>query len=142
MTVATGRALSSSALATSVADPESVRVARYTERVGAETAERDPLAIVATLRFPREIIVTVGDGLRYLLQRTGYSVVAGDADSEHLLALPLPESHRQLGPHRVHSLAQILVGDAFVVCASARQRIVTVKAPDEASGTPSCESSQ
>ncbi len=124
------------------ADPEAVRVARYSQLVGADRTERDPLAIVAALRFPREIVVTVGDGLRYLLQRTGYSVVAGDTDSEHLLALPLPESHRQLGPHRVHALAQILVGDAFVVCASARQRIVTVRAPDEASRTPSCESSQ
>lgn len=142
MTVVAGLVLSDVALATSVLAPESVRVARYTERVGPDSAERDPLAIVASLRFPREIVVTVGDGLRYLLQRTGYSVVTGDAASEHLLALPLPESHRQLGPHRVRSITEILVGDAFVVCTSARQRIVTILASDEASRMTSCERSQ
>ena len=52
------------------ADPsDAVRVARYTQLVGADRSERDPLAVVASLRFPRDVVITVGDGLRYLFQR-------------------------------------------------------------------------
>jgi type IV pili sensor histidine kinase/response regulator len=128
-----------SSLSQAATAAETVRVARYTQIVGASEAERDALAIVARLRFPRPVVITVGDGLRYLLQRTGYSVVAGDADAEHLLALPLPESHRQLGPHRVRTLAQILVGDAFWLCADARQRTLSVVVRDDTNPAAPCE---
>jgi type IV pili sensor histidine kinase/response regulator len=109
---------------------DAVRVARYTEVTGPSAAERDPLAVVAILRFPREIVATVGDALKYLLQRTGYSLGAGDQEAEHLLGLPLPESQRLLGPHPVRVMAQILVGDGFRVCANARTRVLTVTATD------------
>ena len=121
------------------ATPEAVRVARYTQVVGATEAERDALAIVARLRFPRTLVITVGDAMRYLLQRTGYSAVAGDADAEHLFALPLPESHRLLGPHQVRTLAQILVGNAFTACPSARTRTLTVVVHDAANPAAPCE---
>jgi type IV pili sensor histidine kinase/response regulator len=136
MTVATGLVLSGAAFASAVADPESVRVARYTERVGAETAERDPLAVVASLRFPREVVSNVGDALRYLLQRTGYGLAAADPDTGHLFQLPLPESQRQLGPHPVQVLAQILAGNGYQVCVNPRTRVLTVGATD---ATSSCE---
>jgi type IV pili sensor histidine kinase/response regulator len=115
-----------------LAAADAVRVARYTEVTGPSAAERDPLAVVAVLRFPREIVATVGDALKYLLQRTGYSLSAGDPQAEHLLSLPLPESQRQLGPHPVQSLAQLLVGEGFSVCADARTRVLTVTAADSA----------
>jgi conjugative transfer region protein (TIGR03748 family) len=133
-----GLAISSGAFAAS----DAVRVSRYTETVGPATAERDPLAVVATLRFPRGVVGTVGDALRYLLQRTGYSLSAGDADAEHLFALTLPESQRQLGPYQVRSMAQILVGDGFGVCSNARSRILTVAATDDAGSANPCGSNK
>lgn len=109
-------------------EPE--RVARYSQLTGPTVAERDPLAVVASLRFPREVVASVGEALRYLLQRTGYGLAAADPDTEHLFALPLPESQRQLGPYPVHVLAQLLAGNGYRVCVNPRTRVLTVGVTD------------
>jgi conjugative transfer region protein (TIGR03748 family) len=129
-----GMAISGAAF--SATDADTVRVSRYTQVVGPDAVARDPLAVVATLRFPREVVATVGDALRYLLQRTGYSLNAADTDAEHLFALALPEAQRQLGPNPVRTLARLLAGNGFGVCSNARTRVVSVVAMDDAANVP------
>ncbi|WP_018608222.1 hypothetical protein [Uliginosibacterium gangwonense] len=107
---------------------EPLRVGRYTQVTGSDPADMDPLAVTAQVHFPREVVSTVGDALTYLLQRTGYSLLTADADAEHLLALPLPESQRIVGPRKVEYLVRTLVGDAFGLCINARAREVSVAA--------------
>lgn len=123
-----GVALATSLVAQAAPSRDVVQVARYTEVASASDAEIDPLEVVAQLRFPREAVATVGDALSYLLQRTGYAARARDDVAQRLFALPLPESHRALGPHRVRTLAQILVGESYVLCIDALSRLVGVEA--------------
>jgi type IV pili sensor histidine kinase/response regulator len=76
----------------------------------------NPLAVVATVSFPRGYVETVGDALRHLLVRTGYRLVDEaqlDEAARALLRLPLPESHRRLGPYRVDAMLQALLGDVW-----------------------------
>lgn len=124
------------------AEHEAIRVARYSEISSVSTADRDPLSAVATLTFPRQIVSTVGDALRYLLHRTGYSLQAGDADSTSLFALPFPETQRRLGPYHVSTLLQIVVGDAYIVCASAHTRTVTVRSGTVPANASACREVQ
>lgn len=107
---------------------DDLRVARYTTVADNELRDLDPLAVVVQIQFPREFVTTVGDALSYLLQRSGYTLSTADKDAEHLLGLPLPESHRAIGPKKVHNIARTLVGDAYGLCINAKSRKVSVAA--------------
>lgn len=115
--------------------PDTVPVGRYTTVDTLAEAVVDPLAVVAQLRFPRETVHNVGDAVRYLLHRTGYSVRADDDYSTRLFDLPLPESQRQLGPGRVSTLAQALVGQRYRLCVDRYNRQLLVQA-ETAAGCP------
>lgn len=52
---------------------------------------------VVTIEVPPTTDATVGDGLRYVLLRSGYRL-CGNAEDDTLLALPLPAAHLRLGP--------------------------------------------
>jgi conjugative transfer region protein (TIGR03748 family) len=85
----------------------------------------NPLRVVVSVHFPKGHVQTVGDALRHLLVRTGYSLVAQEqlgAAEQHVLGLPLPESHRQLGPYRVEAMAQALLGEAWTLQVDAVRR--------------------
>lgn len=107
---------------------EELRVARYTTVQDNELRDLDPLQITATINFPREFVASVGDALSYLLQRSGYSLTAGDKDAERLLGLPLPESHRSIGPRKVSNIARTLIGEAFGLCVNQTTRELAVAA--------------
>jgi conjugative transfer region protein (TIGR03748 family) len=96
-----------------------LRLARYTtQAIAPEPQAGHPLAVVATVHFPRGQVRSVGEALVHLLARTGYALVPADQLSEAaraLLDLPLPESHRRLGPYRVDAMLQVLLGDAWSV---------------------------
>ncbi|MCB1889189.1 MAG: hypothetical protein KDH20_16395 [Rhodocyclaceae bacterium] len=95
-------------------EPAPLRLARYTTAAALpDPALTTPLAIVAQVGFPRDTVATVGDALAYLLLRTGYRLGDADAAASALLALPLPEAHRQLGPYPVRAIAALLVGSAY-----------------------------
>jgi type IV pili sensor histidine kinase/response regulator len=107
--------------------PDHVRLARYTVAEPAPAAAVvDPLAVVATVHFPREQVRTVGDAVDYLLLRTGYRVASADAAATALLALPLPESHRVLGPFPARAILQVLLGDPYHVNASPVDRTLAI----------------
>ena len=129
-------AASGSALAADGA-PEHLRLARYTTAAALpDPATNSPLAVVAQIRFPREAVATVGDALHYLLLRTGYRVGETDAAAAALLALPLPEAHREIGPYSVQAIASVLVGAAYELQVSEIDRRLDVALPEPAPPPP------
>jgi type IV pili sensor histidine kinase/response regulator len=94
-------------------------MARYTTvSMTPGEADGNPLAVIAKVHFPREVVVTVGDAVRYLLIRTGYRLLPQDrmhpavAD---VFALPLPDNQRVIGPYRVETLLGVLMGKAYTL---------------------------
>ena len=111
-------------------EPAQLRLARYTTAAAQpDPALTAPLAVLARVRFPRETVATVGDALSYLLLRTGYRLGETDAAASALLALPLPEAHRQLGPYSARAIASVLVGSAYELQISEVDRRVDVALP-------------
>lgn len=106
-------------LASTALAADETQVARYTT-VSAAPGEADanPLAVVAKVHFPREVVVTVGDAVRYLLIRTGYRLLPAErmlpAVSD-VFALPLPDNQRVLGPYRVEALLGVLMGKPYTL---------------------------
>jgi type IV pili sensor histidine kinase/response regulator len=119
-------AASAQAVAAPIAD--GVQLGRYTtvEPIPAPSVG-SPMTVIATVSFPRGYVQTVGDAVRYLLVRTGYQLVDEaqlDDAARKLLRLPLPESHRRLGPYRVDAMLQALLGDAWQLQIDAMTRSV------------------
>lgn len=95
----------------------SVRIGRYSTQQAAPVASAsDPLAVFATITFPRQQVRTVGDAVRHTLLRTGWQMVdvaALSPEATRFLALPLPESQRVLGPYRVQDILDLLLGTTW-----------------------------
>jgi type IV pili sensor histidine kinase/response regulator len=99
--------------------PGELRVGRYTTVAEAPPeAQSNPLDAVVVLSFPRNQVKSVKDAISYLLIRTGYRLT----DTEQLgpevmeiLALPLAEVHRKIGPYSVRSALSVLLGTPFTL---------------------------
>ncbi len=103
------------------------RLARYTTTpVTPDPEAANPLAVVATVRFPRERVRTVGEAVDYLLLRTGFRLDSTDSAAHELLSHPLPEAHRELGPYRAQAILELLVGLPYQVITSHVQRTVAI----------------
>lgn len=93
-----------------------VQVGRYSTLPAMPTvAQADLLATTITVSFPARII-TVGEAVQYLLQRSGYRLATApviDPETADLLTLPLPAVHRHLGPITLTQALETLVGPAF-----------------------------
>lgn len=117
--VATALVLSTNANAADALADGSQILARYTTAPAAPDANRgQPLAVVATVHFPRATVSTVGEALQHLLVRTGYTLVPAeqlDPLAAQLLKLNLPESQRALGPYRVDAMVRVLLGDGWTL---------------------------
>ena len=90
-------------------------------------AQKDILATALTVLFP-ERIQTVGEAIRYLLQRSGYRLASAEAigpDTVSLFALPLPAVHRSLGPMTLKEALEILVGPGFHLVQDPVHRLIT-----------------
>jgi type IV pili sensor histidine kinase/response regulator len=80
-----------------------------------------------TVRFP-ERIQTVGEAVRYLLQRSGYRLATADSigpDTAALFALPLPAVHQSLGPMTLRDALETLAGPAFHLVQDPVHRLIT-----------------
>ncbi|GKS92653.1 hypothetical protein [Acidovorax sp. SUPP2539] len=95
----------------------SVRTGRYSTQQAVPVASAsDPLAVFATITFPRQQVRTVGDAVRHTLLRTGWQMVdvaALSPEAARFLMLPLPESQRVLGPYRVQDILDLLLGTTW-----------------------------
>ncbi|HEY2454461.1 MAG TPA: TcpQ domain-containing protein [Scandinavium sp.] len=95
--------------------PEVVRYDRYmlvNTRPG--DAQQDPLSQMVDVHMPAQLIKTVGDGLRYLLLESGYSLCSSDASAgSALFTKTLPAVQRSVGPVRLSDALQLLAGPAW-----------------------------
>lgn len=90
-----------------------VRYGRYTlAELRPEVAQRDLSQQVVEVAMPVQLSATVGDGIRYLLQRTGFSLCHSD-EVAALYALPLPAAHLHLGPETLRDALQTMAGPAW-----------------------------
>lgn len=92
-----------------------VRHGRYTlVELVPEGAQRDLMQQVVEVTITPEFNSSVGDGMRHVLQRTGYRLCdASEAVALH--ALPLPAAHLRLGPLVLRDALQILAGPAWTL---------------------------
>ncbi|ELR5845633.1 TcpQ domain-containing protein [Salmonella enterica] len=95
--------------------PEVTREGRYTlVSVKSANAQREPLNQLIDITMPVSLVNSVGDGFRYLLFQSGYSLCGRyGADFSELLNRPLPAIQRRLGPVRLSEALQVVAGPAW-----------------------------
>ncbi|OSN01330.1 PFGI-1 class ICE element type IV pilus protein PilL2 [Lonsdalea populi] len=95
--------------------PEVVRYDRYTlASTRPDDAQRDPLNQIIDVTMPAQLANSVGDGFRYLLLESGYSLCSATSSAlSELLARPLPAVQRDIGPVKLSEALQILAGPAW-----------------------------
>lgn len=95
--------------------PEVVRYDKYTlVSTRPADAQRDPLNQMIDITMPSQLVRSVGDGFRYLLLESGYSLCpASSSVFSELLSRPLPAVQRAIGPVRLSEALQILAGPAW-----------------------------
>lgn len=123
--------------ATSSVRADELAVARYsTVRAAPIIAQQDPLAASVRTTLPPSV-VRVGEAVAALLAPSGYRMADSQAaapDRETLLALPLPESHRDLGPMPLRLALATLAGPAFVLVVDPVHRLVSFERCTSAQG--------
>ncbi len=99
------------------------RVNRYSlQELTAESSQVDLLSAVIETRFP-QFVETVGTAIDYILHRSGYRHVTTE-EFESTLELPLPESHRSIGPVDIRTAVKTIVGQNWELYEDAGQRIL------------------
>lgn len=95
--------------------PEVTREGRYTlVSVKSADAQREPLNQLIDITMPVSLVNSVGDGFRYLLFQSGYSLCGHyGAEFAELLNRPLPAVQRRLGPVRLSEALQVVAGPAW-----------------------------
>lgn len=105
-----------------------VQVGRYSAlRALPTAAQADLLSTTITVRFP-ERIQTIGEAVRYLLQRSGYRLTdqhAANSVTAGLLGLPLPAVHRNLGPITLQQALETLAGPVFRLVQDPVHRLIS-----------------
>ena len=105
-----------------------LQIGRYTLYAATPTeAQVDLLATTITIQFP-ERIQTVGEAVRYLLQRSGYRLATAksiEPDTTQLFALPLPAVHQNLGPMTLRDALETVAGPAFNLAQDPVHRLIT-----------------
>ncbi|ELY4478537.1 TcpQ domain-containing protein [Salmonella enterica] len=95
--------------------PEVTREGRYTlVSVKSADAQREPLNQLIDITMPVSLVSSVGEGFRYLLFQSGYSLCGRyGANFAELLNRPLPAVQRRLGPVRLSEALQVVAGPAW-----------------------------
>ena len=101
------------------------RYGRYTlVELAPQAAQHNLQLQVVDVAVPATLHATVGDGLRYVLQRSGYSLCEGNAEVVALYELPLPAAHLHLGPIFLRDALLTLAGPAWELQVDNRARQV------------------
>ena len=99
------------------------RVNRYSlHELTAESSQVDLLSAVIETRFP-PFVETVGTAIDYVLHRSGYRHVTTE-EIESTLELPLPDSHRSIGPVDVRTAVRTIVGQTWKLHEDSGKRIL------------------
>lgn len=95
---------------------EVMRAGRY-KLVATSSREEQTDLLTQTIKvsIPTRLQPSVGDGLEYTLNRSGYKLcpAKGDAALETLFSRPLPAAHYELGPMPLHTALQLLGGPSY-----------------------------
>lgn len=131
--------------------PEVTRSGRYTlVSVKSADAQREPLNQLIDITMPGQLVNSVGDGFRYLLFQSGYSLCGRyGADFAELLKRPLPAVQSKIGPMRLSEALQVVAGPAWRMSVDEVNREVCfvlrdaylAQAKTTASATPTLKSS-
>ena len=109
-------------------DASDIQTGRYSMLSAAPTqAQADLLATTVTVQLPVRI-QTIGEAVRYLLQRSGYRLATDESiepDTLALFALSLPAVHRHLGPMTLRDALETLAGPAFHLVQDPVHRLIT-----------------
>lgn len=118
-----------------------VRYGRYTlVELAPTAAQRDLLLQIIDVSMPEDARVTVGDGLRHVLKRSGYQLCESAHAVIDLYALPLPAAHLHLGPMTLRDALLTLAGPAWELYVDDRARKVCFeRSGDGASADPTPE---
>ena len=122
---------------------DGMRIARYTTAGAPPVAQaQDPMGIIARISYPRQTIRSVGDAVHHTLLRTGWRLDEGALadDARQVLALPLPDSQRTLGPYQVREILQVLLGGSWLWCEDPVRRTTMFMLKDGEGG--SCQRAQ
>ncbi|EOC0699189.1 TcpQ domain-containing protein [Salmonella enterica subsp. enterica serovar Kokomlemle] len=131
--------------------PEVTREGRYTlVSVKSADAQREPLNQLIDITMPVSLVSSVGDGFRYLLFQSGYSLCGRyGANFAELLNRPLPAVQRRLGPVRLSEALQVVAGPAWrmtvdevnrEVCFVLREAYLAQARPGTSPATPTAAS--
>lgn len=94
--------------------PDWVRQGRYTLVNARPTLEqRQPLLQMVEVSIPPALHSDVGEALRHVLQRSGYSLCPDVPPQSLLFSRPLPAVHYQFGPMALIDALTILGGGAW-----------------------------
>ena len=106
---------------TALAEPtKTLQIARYTDTSLEPSRETvNPLDVVISVSLPQKMN-KVGDAINFILQRSGYRVISADRNKASemyvLFELPIPSSHRNIGPLRLKTALEVLAGGSFDLC--------------------------
>ncbi len=99
------------------------RVNRYSlHSLAADSSQMKLLSAVIDTRFPSHV-ETVGAAIDYILHRSGYRHVA-TAEIQPTLNLPLPQTHRAIGPLDIKTAIETIVGQPWQLYEDPGQRIL------------------
>jgi len=105
-----------------------VRVGRYASVTPSATPEQSNLlAVVINISFGSNI-TTVGEALKHLVVRSGFSLAdlhASDPYLPILLSRPLPQVHRHLGPITLSDALTTLAGPAWYLSVDPVNRLIS-----------------
>ncbi|MEW8200398.1 MAG: pili assembly chaperone [Candidatus Thiodiazotropha endolucinida] len=105
-----------------------IQSGRYSMYSAAPTqAQAELLEATVNVQLPTRI-QTIGEGVRYLLQRSGYRLAATESTAPEtlaLFALTLPAVHRHLGPMTLRDALETLAGPAFHLVQDPVHRLIT-----------------
>lgn len=103
-----------------------MQVGRYSVwPIAATRAQAEPLSVIVAVRLPGPV-QTVEQAIQHLLDGSGYRLAgAPDSPAAIMLAQPLPEVHRSLGPLRLDPALQTLAGPVFQLVQDPLHRRIT-----------------
>ena len=105
-----------------------VQIGRYaTVRALPTEGQRDVLSMQLTRHFDANV-KSVGDAVAAILKEVGYSLsdpATADSRRQRLLQLPLPNTHRQLGPITIRDMLATLAGPGWQLVEDPVDRLVT-----------------
>lgn len=123
--------------ATAPSSPTTVPVVRYGRyslvELAPGTAQHNLLLQIVDISMPVTMSATVGDGLRYVLLRSGYQLCQAP-DVGTFDSLPLPAAHLHLGPMFLGEALQTLAGSAWQLQVDDIARRVCFMQPANATG--------